>query len=446
MADLYVRSTDGSDADNGSTWALAKATISGAAAIDAAGDRIYVSQSHAVTGLGAQTIALAGTAAAPVWLICANDGAEPPTAVATGASESTTGAASYTITGYGYIRGISFSIGSGANNVSFFAGSNALQAQTYKLCSITLATTGTSATIGFSGSAVSTSTRFDVEDCTLTLANNAGQGISFGNCILRISGGSVSGPTSYTTGLFTPSTNRGFYCLVSGVDISGVGSGTHLCRGGAVTSPGVLIIRNCKLPASWSGSLVASQITAPGLRVEMHNCDSGDTNYRIQVADYAGSLIQETTIVRTGGASDGTTTLSWKLVTSADAEYPSQVFNTPEIVRWNETTGSSITVTVETITDNVTLKDDECWLEVQYLGTSGVPLGSFVNDAKADVLATAANQTTSTETWTTTGLTTPVKQKLSVSFTPQEKGFIHAVVNLAKASTTVYVDPKLTVT
>lgn len=37
MADLYVRSTDGSDTDNGTTWALAKAGLSGAAGIDAVG-------------------------------------------------------------------------------------------------------------------------------------------------------------------------------------------------------------------------------------------------------------------------------------------------------------------------------------------------------------------------------------------------------------------------
>jgi hypothetical protein len=93
----------------------------------------------------------------------------------------------------------------------------------------------------------------------------------------------------------------------------------------------------------------------------------------------------------------------------------------------------------------VTLTDAECWIEVQYLGTSGVPLGSFTSDAKADPLTAAANQTSSSETWTTTGLTTPIKQKLSVTFTPQEKGYIHAVIHLAKASISIYVVPKLTV-
>jgi hypothetical protein len=232
------------------------------------------------------------------------------------------------------------------------------------------------------------------------------------------------------------------YATISGVDLSNFSSSLNLCSFGF---NGIVIFRDCKLPASWSGSLVTGTITS-GARAELYNCDSADTNYRLIVTDYAGSITSETVIVMTGGASDGTTPLSWKMVSGANAEYPLVSLCSPEIVKWNDTTGSAITATVEIITDNVTLTDAECWIEVQYLGTSGFPLSVFVSDAKADILATAANQSSSSVTWTTTGLGTPVKQKLSVTFTPQEKGFLHAVVHLAKASTTVYVDPLLTIT
>jgi hypothetical protein len=238
--------------------------------------------------------------------------------------------------------------------------------------------------------------------------------------------------------------SRATKLLVQGFDFSALSSSVNIVK--ALGDGGVVaIFRDCKLPASWSGALVTSGQTKLGSRVEMHNCDNADTNYRIWVEDYAGSIKSETTIVRTGGASDGTTTLSWKMASSANTHYGVGGLASPEIVKWNETTGSSITATVEIVTDNVTLKDDECWLEIQYLGTSGFPLSLFSADAKADVLATAVAQTTSTETWTTTGLATPVKQKLSVSFTPQEKGYVHAVVKLAKPSATVYVDPLLTI-
>jgi hypothetical protein len=178
----------------------------------------------------------------------------------------------------------------------------------------------------------------------------------------------------------------------------------------------------------------------------MFNCDSADTHYRYRKATQFGTIQDETTLVRTGGASDGTTTYSYKLVTNADAEHPMLTLDTPEIVRWNDTTGSSITVTVEFLHDSATaLKDNEIWLAVMYLGTSGVPLASFVNDG-VSVVATAASQASSSETWTTTGMANPNKQKMSVTFTPQEAGFLHATVRMAKASYTAYVDPKLTVT
>jgi hypothetical protein len=182
----------------------------------------------------------------------------------------------------------------------------------------------------------------------------------------------------------------------------------------------------------------------------MHNCDSADTNYVLWIEDAFGSIKHDTGVYNDAGATNGTTRISWKMVSGADAEYPNQTLRSGEIVQWNEITGSTLTVTVEILRNDSTtaLKNDEIWLEVQYLGTSGVPLGSFATDCKADVLATAADQDTSTASWT--GLAAPPggsykKQKLSVTITPQEKGYIHAVVCLAKASTTVYVDPLLTV-
>lgn len=201
------------------------------------------------------------------------------------------------------------------------------------------------------------------------------------------------------------------------------------------------------MPASWSGVLNSSATPGAATVCEMFNCDSGDTVYRYRKTTRFGNIQDETTLVRTGGASDGSTTYSLKVVSTADSEYPVAFIDTPEIVKWNDTTGSAITATVEILFDSATaLNDDEVWLEVMYLGTSGVPLASFISDAKADVLATAAAQTSSSVTWTTTGMSNPNKRSLDVTFTPQEAGFIHAVVKLAKASTTIYVDPLITVT
>lgn len=179
----------------------------------------------------------------------------------------------------------------------------------------------------------------------------------------------------------------------------------------------------------------------------MYNCDSGDTNYRYRKATQFGTIQEETTLVRTGGASDGDTGISLKMVSNANAEYPLLTLDTPELFGKRITsTGSAVTATVHILHDSVTnLDDDEIWLECMYLGTAGFPLALFVDDAAADVLATPAAQTASTETWTTTGMTNPNKQKLSVTFTPQEKGVPHFVVKCAKPSYTVYVCPLVTI-
>jgi len=178
----------------------------------------------------------------------------------------------------------------------------------------------------------------------------------------------------------------------------------------------------------------------------MHNCDSGDTNYRLWVEDFGGSVVQSTTIYNNAGASDGTTPISWKMVSNSSARFPCAL-RTPEIVKWNETTTGTLTASVEVVFDGATdLDNDEIWLEVEYLGTSGRPLSLFADDAAADIFATTAAQANGSATWTGTGgFTNENKHTLSVSFDPKEKGYIHAVVCLAKASTTVYVDPLLTV-
>jgi hypothetical protein len=52
---------------------------------------------------------------------------------------------------------------------------------------------------------------------------------------------------------------------------------------------------------------------------------------------------------------------------------------------------------------------------------------------------------TSTATWNSSPAT-PVKQRLQFTFTPQIAGRVRGQVRLGKPSTTVYVDPVITIT
>lgn len=438
MANIYVRSTDGSDADSGSTWALAKATLVGAAAIDAAGDTIYLSQSHAESG-GGVSAAFAGTIANPVKIIAGNDAAEPPTAVS---SASLISSASITLSGSYYLYGLTLQ---SATSI-LPANQSASNSVTLDHCS--LITTGTTGGGFFSiGSANNCTQKAVLQDCTYKFGGVSNLGCATAG-VVEIKGGSfVSGTSTPSAGVFggASSDRSGARLTIDGLDMTNLASTVNIFR--TFISPGLFQIRNSKLPASWSGSLCNAVPLSTGQRFEMHNCDSGDTNYRLWVQEYSGSIKTETTLVRTGGASDGTTGYSFKMATSANANAIVAPLVTPEIIIWNVDVGSSKTVTVEILHDSATnLTDGEIWLEVQHLGTSGFPLSSFVSDAKSDVLATSADQATSSETWTTTGMTNPNTQKLSVTFTPQEKGYFQAKVYLAKASTTVYIDPKLVVT
>jgi hypothetical protein len=255
-------------------------------------------------------------------------------------------------------------------------------------------------------------------------------------------GGSVVSGSSAITVLLNI-TGAGVRALIESVDLSNCGATMLLVAGSSV--PGAhVVFRNCKLPASWSGAPSAA-ITADSV-VSMYNCWEDGKNYKLWIMRYAGSIRDETTFVRAGGASDGTTSFSWKMVSLTNCNFNTTPLYSDFINRWQETVGSAITVTVEVLTDSASaLNDDQVWLEVDYLGSSGSPLGSTISDAKATVIATAAAQTSSSATWTTTGMANPQTRKLSVTFTPQMKGFIRGRIGVGKALATIYVDPKMVV-
>jgi hypothetical protein len=453
MANFFVRSTDGSDSDNGTTWALARATLASASALESAGDVIYVSDAHAESTAGTQTIALAGTGTSPVRVLCGDDAAEPPTSLATTATVATTGTTNIVISGTCYVYGIAFTAGSGggSTNIHFGGSSTAGDIQHYKNCDFILGGSGSSGRLELGSSGTGAlAIRVLWENCDVKFAGTA-QGIGEGGVDLIWQGGTILSGSAAVTSLFrapvAASGGRASRVLVQGVDFTNLSTTTNIFDAASTLTNGVL--RNCRLPASWAGALVTGTLR-PSQRFEMYNTDNGDTNYKLRIMDYAGSMDHETTIVRTGGASDGTTALSWKMASTANCNYPCVPLASPEIVKWNDSTGSK-TVTVEIVHDSQgagtgsDFQNDEISLHVQYLGTSGVPLALFASSAKADVLASAADITNSSETWTTTGLTTPVKQVLSVTFTAEEKGFVIAKVLLHKASKTVYVDPEMTI-
>ena len=415
----------------------------------AAGDRLFCSSSGTETQSGAITATFPGTCATPCQVLSVSDTAAPPTTLAAGATITSSGN-SVTLNGIAssaglYVYGLTLN---SYNTMALASNGNGGTAE-FKGCTFNITATSVSTyliqigTIGASsdGQVVCKSCAFSFASTDLGIAAGTAN-VAFENC-------SVSG-SIYLMKYIGSGGRGGGNVRFSGCDLSGLGASANLVNAGSLFG-GSFVIRNSRLPAAWSGSLVTGTFDGFGFRAAMHNCDTGATNYRIAVQTYAGTILSETTIVRTGGASDGTTALSWKMASTTNAEYPLVPLESDEIVIWNDVTGTSQTATVEIVHDSQgagtsgAFQNDEIWLELQYPGSATTPQSSFASDSKADVFATTADHPTSTATWTTTGLTTPVKQKLSVPFTAQQKGFLIAKVKMAKASKTVYIDPKLTV-
>ena len=434
-------------------WTFATIYIDYAMLAMAAGDTLYVSNNHAESTSTTLTVTSPGTQASRCYIICGSDAVAPPTAVSTTATVTTTGNSNIIINGSVYVYGVTFVPGSGSSaTASFLCAAAAASNQTYDNCSIQVATTGNGlAQFGDPARA---------DNNEIRLINTTFKFGGTGNRINIVSdfewdGGSILSGGSTPTSLFLLGSRSMGRVLVSGVDFSNLAATFNIFINTA-SSAVRPILRNYKLPTSWSGSLWNSAPTVTGMRAEAYNGSASSINYDLWIQDYTGSITDEVVIVRTGGASDGVTPISWKLASSANAAYPANTLISGEIAVRNAVVGSPKTVTVEFIHDtNVSagqgagtgfrFQDDEIWLEVMSLNTSGFPLGTWTRDCKADFLAAPQDQTDSSETWTTTGLTTPQKQALSVTFTPNVVGYILARVVVAKASKTIYVDPKLTV-
>lgn len=432
-------------------WSAPHARLANAYAANwgQAGNDFYDCDAGAETQAAAMTLTSPGaaTGSKPTRTLSVRAASSAPPVAAdltTALAIVTTGNFAMTLGGYGYFEGITFSAGSGAiaaaMNVTTAAG-----LQYYKNCTLKKAGTATNA----AGLAFGTTTAATY--CDTVLDNTKLQFGATGDSISLRSGGfywcntpsAIAGSTFPTT-LFGSSNNFATTALIEGVDLSAL-TGTIV---GAQSAASKFLFRNCKFNASATFS--ATQ-TVPGAQVDLVNCSSDSKNYRRERYNMMGTMTTEIVIVRTGngtdglpGATDGTTPVSWKFVTTANVK-PHIPFKSPPIMLKNTVVGTPVTLTVECVIDaGAVLNDEDMWLEIEGLGTASFPLSVFYNDNKATVLSAAAAQTASTIAWTTTGLSTPQKFKLQVTFTPQIAGDITARICVAKPSTTVYADPKLT--
>ncbi len=457
----YVDSVTGSDSNAGTAWGAGNAFATLGKGITTAannGDTIYVAQEHnETTSVSGVTYTLSNNAALPTKIFCANQaGTVPPVSadLCTSTFATTTdtnGNSSFTLTGHGYIYGVIFSsTGSGTSQPIIIGGTTNYDI-TCELCQFNTTSTSssTAAQLGTSGSSSRAGRIFLIN--TKFTFGNAGQHIQLYNGYTTIVGNGASPPAllagTIPTTLFTGDNYSGSnFINVIGEDLSALNSG-HSLVSLAFGGTGWFRFIDDKLGASVTAT-TGTPADSGGPRVSIENSDSGTQNYRYEYYEYAGSFVTNTATVHTGGASDGTTPVSWQVTTSANATVFTPLRIGP-IPIWVGTTGSH-TPTIEIATNNLTLNNNDIWVEAQYLGSSATPIATRdLSNRIADFLpsTSAGAQPTSTATWT--GVPgTPVKQKLAPSaLTFNMKGYYEAYIYVAKPSIagTLFIDPLITV-
>jgi hypothetical protein len=407
MASYFVSSASGAGgAGNGSSWANAYLTIAGAIAKPlAAGDILLVGDDHSENV--ATNIILnctTATAAAPLSILCVDHtkasptGADLKVGVNGAGSLVTTTTGNVQFAGFMYVYGLYCNTGTGgsaANNQGVFA-PNASKIAYFEQCTFGIASTGTSC------HCMTTNNNSSVEfrNCTFLSVNNSNgliNGLSIGapsrvkfiGCTFSFSG---TQPVPFIQ------MGTGSAAVFEGCDFSAYTGGTLVL----VTSPacGDVFFKDCKLPSS-PGFDMTGTLGNQETFIWVVNSDNGNTNYRNEFYDYGGNQTTSITVVRTGGASQGTA-YSWKIATNANNNWMLPL-KLPPISAWNTATGAAKNVTIEGIADpryfSALPNNDDFWFDVEALTSASQPIGVTTVGTKNSPIATGSALTASTSAW-----------------------------------------------
>ena len=276
--------------------------------------------------------------------------------------------------------------------------------------------------------------------------SNSSAGINLNTGIFEWIGGTLTLGATMPTALFQSAGLRTQTVFVAGVDLSALSSAIFSVSGSKII---LAEVHECELHASVS--LTTGTMAETGTRILMSGCDdtTGNKLYRMEYVDFWGSTVHDAATFRTtGGASDGTTPISWKMVSTGNAKEFSEPTKSPPIPGvWVDSTGTK-TFKVNCLWDSATdIQNDEAWLEVEFLEASADTGSGFANDRPADVLAAPADQTTNAVPWTISpSMTNANEFELSVTVTVNRVGPAIIKVCLAKPSTTIFADPKVEIT
>jgi len=243
----------------------------------------------------------------------------------------------------------------------------------------------------------------------------------------------IPGTTTNTTFMRGFGTD-GYPIRITDADLSDF---TNLCT----TGSGNFHFLRCKTKTGFN--LVSTTPDYDGSAIA-ESCDDGTiTDPALgltRLESHWGSIESTLARYRTDGADDGeqANAFAWDMSSSANAQEAYLALASPPITAWVDAGAQTISVY---LAGGATLNDDDFWVECSSPNESTTAQGRF-QITRMDPLGTpAALDTDSSSTWTGTGVGT--KQQIDISITPTLAGPVTIRCHLAKPSTTVYVDPKI---
>lgn len=419
-------------------WSAAAGTLMCLITRPLVGDRVFLSSDHSESlpgGLGSYGFNANTAAFGLIQLLSVNRaGSVPPAAVdlLPGAALAMTSGTfileSYTNT---FWQGVTFTV---ATTILQFnsLGNKSLY---LKNCAIVITSNSNTTRIGAANVAKvtldNTTIQFGHASQCIT-PNSVGLDITWINTPLALRG--VTPPTT----LITTSANFPVVSLTArGVDFSALVGNLISSFGGANFKA---LLDSCRI--AFGLTRLALSGSAPTCdEVELVNCFDG-TNVLNERYTQAGAITTDRSTTLSGGAQDDIGAYSLMLASSSRADKAVLTLDSFWLDVENIATGSSKTATVEIISSG-TLNDDDISLLLEYMGTSGSAVASFVSSLPA-ALAAGTAVPTSSVTWNNPPAT-PVKQKLQVTFTPQRAGRVRGLVRLGKPSTAVWINPQIAI-
>lgn len=463
MTDYYVAAT-GSNTAPYDTWAKAATSATTVFALVQGGDRVWVDQAFQQTGMaGTQTIG-DGTASTTPVLIAAVDRTgdpEPPLSSDLRTSAPTTYNFQASVDFYFYARDLPVhfhGIGFHATSIRRLVLAGTSNTQSAILCDLCFFKFDLYLVLGILDARGNW--KLVLRDCVYEKSHNSYGGffVHAGRDPALIEGGSVSGSSLLgTVPAIVEAESTSFVApaslVIRGLDLNDAldWSGVALLQATAATnrSFGRVIFERCNLPTGMS-ALTSSALPSPAAFVKQFASPIGGSGANdfnlVEEHHFGGRIVTDKTIYRTNGATDGTSSFSFKVESNAQ---PSHV-NPLEITLHGffGESGASKTLTVHFLHDSVTdLQDDELWMTVSYGGVASSSAMAFERGAPAVVGHTPANHASSAEGWTDllTAITSPRTQKLSATITPQSKGPFTVSIFVVKPSYALWIDPKVEV-